>query len=136
MLILWLLLLVIYAFVSFKVQFWQTFVRLGFRAEAPLMYLRKPSIYHYFSFFLFFSALLSALLLVEYRWLAITPPILALFIATYARSKAFKEYRKILAEMLLKAESEEDKNNFLKEINKTDTELLDVMKATDKYNRY
>lgn len=122
MFLLWLLILVVYFLVSKKVATWLTISRLGFKSEAPQLYIHKPYFYHYFC-----NALLLALLTVAVwhssipDWLFIIGIVVFFAASTYGRMAGLRLYRNILSEMLL----EDDTNaNEIKTILKKDNNQI------------
>jgi hypothetical protein len=119
----------LYFVVATKVDEWETISRLGFLICTPAHYLRKPQHYHYTSWALFWSAAISCF------WFSIVPlawGVLALLLLFFlsgiiGHRKGFKTYRRELAGLLevTKLDGDEEmRANILRDLHKSDSELL------------
>lgn len=128
-------LVVLYALVSAKVDEWITISALGFKTETPLMFLQKPRLYDVVRSVLFLGAIAASFGMSTIPWY-IGLGILALVwlgAGWVGRRKAFNNYRKVLREMVEHAETPKEKAEYEAASRKTDQELMDMVQMSMKY---
>lgn len=119
---------IICGFLYFKTNEWQTIVRLGFRSEAPAFFLKYSSLYHYICYVLFLIMFGSVVFQFKglLLWFGIVGILFEFFLLVISgRKKAFREYRKILTNLLKQSKTDSEKQNIIKQLEKSDSELLD-----------
>jgi hypothetical protein len=129
--LIYLIFIALYFAVSIKVDYWLTISILGFASETPEYFIRNSRAYDYFRGALFVLAVFFAILSDLMPWYV---DIMFLFIAwlgagNIGRKLSFKRYRTVLTEMLPFSETEQEKNDYLSKIQKTDMELLEETNA-------
>ena len=127
--------LIIYTIIAIKVKQWITISALGFRSETPQYFFSYPIIYILIRSIFFLFALCSIFLIQAFPWyIGLIILIIIWFSAGWiGRKRAFKDYRRILREMIDYAESDEEKYEYKKEMIKTDIELIQSMNLIKKY---
>lgn len=127
--------LMIYTIIAIKVKQWITISSLGFPTETPEYFLRYPMVYILVRSIFFLFALCSMFLTHAFPWyFGLIVLLIVLICAGWlGRKRAFKNYRRTLIEMIEHAESEEEKSEYEKAMNKNDKELMDRMKLLTKY---
>jgi len=128
-------LMVMYALVSIKVDQWITIAALGFKTETPQMFLEKPRIYDVIRSALFVAAACSAFAMTVIPWY-VGLGILAfvwLGASWIGRKNAFNDYRRILREMMEHAETASDRAEYETDSKRTDQELQEIAQRSLKW---
>ncbi|NLT51241.1 MAG: hypothetical protein GXX85_10020 [Ignavibacteria bacterium] len=129
------ILTVLYAIVSVKVEEWITISALGFKGATPMMFLQNPIFYKVVRGVFFLGAVASCFGLVAVPWYVGLLVLAVVWLAAGAlgRKKAFAKYRQILQEMMASAESSEERAKYESESQKSNQELMDKVKFSMKY---
>ena len=127
--------LTIYTIIAIKVNQWITISALGFPSETPEVFLRNPNAYNLVMSIFFLLALGSMFLAHAFPWYIGLFALLIIWLGAgwIGRKKAFKDYRRTLCEMIEHAESDEEKSDYEKAMNKTHKELIDRVQLFMKY---
>ena len=128
-------LVVLYALVSIKVDEWITISALGFKSETPMMFLQKPRFYDVVRSALFLCAVASSFGMVAVPWYVglIVLAVAWLAAGSVGRKKAFAKYRQILREMMASADTPDERTEYEAASQKTDQELMDMVQTSMKY---
>lgn len=123
---------VFYCFLSIKLDYWMTIALLGFKSEAPQLYISKPKFYELLRSMLFILSigLLFMIQAIAWYWGALFLITLWLVAGSLGRKKAFIAYRKILQEMAAYSESEQEKAEYLKRAAISNEQLMDEILKT------
>lgn len=124
----------LYAVVSAKVDEWITISVLGFKCETPMRFLQNPTIYYVVRSILFLGAAASCFGMKAVPWYAglIVLAVIWLIAGIIGRKKAFATYRQALREMIEFAETSEEKKEYEEASRKTDEELMDMVQTSRK----
>jgi hypothetical protein len=124
---LFLVLAILYFAASIQIDNWTTISILGFRSETPLFFIQKPGFYNFIRSAVFLGAAATLFIVSALPWYmgAGFLAFLWFYAGTLGRKKAFAKYREIMGEMLEFAETDEEKSQYIVELQKTDQELMD-----------
>lgn len=127
-------LVLLYAIVSAKVDEWITISALGFKSETPMMFLQNPRIYDVVRSVLFLGATASSFGMKDLPWYVglIALAVIWLVAGSIGRKKAFAKYRQVLREMIDFAETPEEKEEYEAASRKTDEELMNMVQTSMK----
>jgi hypothetical protein len=130
-----LVLVVLYTLVATKVDEWITISALGFKIETPLMFLQKPRFYDVVRSALFLGAIATTVGMSTIPWFMGLGILALVWLGAgwVGRKKAFKNYRRILLEMVEQAETPKEKAELEAASKKTDQELMDMVQMSMKY---
>ena len=128
------ILALLYAVVSIKVDEWITISALGFKTETPMMFLQNPKLYEVVRSVLFLGAVVSCFGMKALSWYVglIALAVIWLTAGSIGRKKAFARYRQVLKEMVEFAETPEEKEKYDTASRKTNEELMDMVQTSMK----
>ncbi len=123
--IFFLLLVALYFTISIKIDYWTTISILGFKSETPMLFLQKPKYYESVRGVLFLSAIGLSFMTNIFPWYANLAFLAFIWLCagSIGRKQAFSMYRNILKQMLEHAETKEEKDRYLTEIQLTNEDL-------------
>ena len=129
------ILAVLYALLSIKIDEWITISALGFSSETPRLFLETPRFYDVLRTILFLSTVGACFGLTEVPWYAGIGVLILVWmvVGLIGRNKAFNNYRKILREIAASAETPEDASRYELSSRKTDKELIEMVRLSMKY---
>ena len=122
----------LYIIVSIKVDEWITISALGFKMETPEMFLMNPRVYDIVRSALFLCAV-AAFFAMSIKHVGVILVLAWLGAGWIGRKKAFKNYRRILGEMMDSAENDTERAEYEAASKKTDNELMDMVQMSMKY---
>lgn len=129
------IIVLIYFWLSIKVENWITIYHLGFKTETPLLFLNNQRIYDVVRVLLFLTSLILAYYAI---YLSVFICLLILFVVwvlsgKIGRNKAFKKYREILLDLAEHEEDEKQKIEYIEEAKKSNNILQDKVTQAIKF---
>lgn len=127
----------LYAFVARKVDYWVTIDLLGFRSETPILFMRSKWIYHVSSLGLFISTVVVGINSPVPVWIVV-PGMMMVWLLTVksGHSAAYRKYREILHSLKELSDTPAEKAEIDSKIAKSDAALSsDVMAASKRRRR-
>jgi hypothetical protein len=122
--------ILLHAFVTVKSKQWHILLVLGFKEEAPPIFVKKHEFLFILRFMLFISAVIVSFGLAAAQWYILsTVPLTVWTVAVWTgRKMAFNSYRRVLKAMLASADTDQKKELYKAASDITDQELMDIMK--------
>lgn len=133
--VIFIILILIYLWLSIKVENWITIYYLGFKTETPVMFLRNPRVYDVARTLLIILFLVLSFYTVFFPWflcLLIIAIVWALS-GKIGRGHAFNKYREILAELAKDEEDEVQRNEYIEATKKTNDVLQEKVTSAMKF---
>lgn len=126
---------VLHYLLSYKIDFWMTISALGFNSSTPLGYMKNPQGYRLLNILLGLAVVLSPLLGgTEIYFGMIGWVIIWLSSGAFGRKAAYREYRKIITEIISNTDDDDDSLEELRiSAKKTDEELAEMVQRYMKY---
>ncbi|MBL1121392.1 MAG: hypothetical protein D8M26_00715 [Ignavibacteriae bacterium] len=107
--------ILVYLWLSIKVENWITIYHLGFKTETPLLFLKNQRIYDVIRIVLFITSLILTFYTNIIPWIICLFFLLIVWVLSgkIGRNKAFNKYREILKDLAEHEEDEKQKSEYL-----------------------